>query len=144
MADEALLRRMKVYQATALFSVLFALMGFSYNVWRMEVTEHNSNVRSAAFEMLLQLAELEQLVFAAHYDQDPVAGNPRVGWVKVGLINDLGSSCSPEVAMAAVELRAVWMDHWQPLPEERQSANAIVAAIDATRAEVQTVLTGLD
>ena len=70
MADASLLRRMKVYQATALFSVLFALLGFSYNVWRMEVTEQNSNVRDAAFELLLQLAELEQVVYAAHYDND--------------------------------------------------------------------------
>ncbi len=135
---------MRIYQATALFSVLFALMGFSYNVWRMEVTEHNSNVRSAAFELLLQLSELEQLVFAAHYDQDPEAGNPRVGWVKVGLINDLGSSCGPEVAAAAVELKSTWSSHWEPLPRERESATAIVAAIDAVRAEVKTVLTALD
>ncbi|MEP5568565.1 MAG: hypothetical protein ABJN62_12065 [Halioglobus sp.] len=135
---------MKVYQATALFSVLFALMGFSYNVWRMEVTEHNNNVRSAAFEMFLQLAELEQLVFAAHYDSDPVAGNPRVGWVKVGLIGDLGRSCSMEVADAAIALKGVWSDHWETLPQERASANAIVAAIDHTRAEVQVVLTNLE
>lgn len=144
MTDQALHKRMKVYQATALFSVLFALLGFSYNVWRMEVTEHNSNVRSAAFEMLLQLAELEQLVFAAHYDSDPVAGNPRVGWVKVGLISDLGRSCSAEVADAASSLKAVWADHWESLPEQRASADAIVAAIDATRTEVQVVLTNLE
>lgn len=135
---------MKVYQATALFSVLFALMGFTYNVWRMEVTERNSNVREAAFETLLQLAELEQLVFAAHYDQDPVAGNPRTGWVKVGLINDLGSSCSPEVAAAAAELKSVWGRHWEPLPQERDAADAIVAAIDGVRAEVQAVLNSLE
>ena len=144
MADASLEKRMKVYQATALFSVLFALMGFTYNVWRMEVTERNSNVREAAFETLLQLAELEQLVFAANYDQDPEGGNPRVGWVKVGLINDLSRSCSPEVAEAAVQLKSVWGRHWEPLPRERESANAIVEAIDATRAQVQTVLTTLE
>lgn len=144
MADEHLLKRMKVYQATALFSVLFALMGFSYNVWRLEVTEHNSNVRSAAFELLLQLAELEQLVFAAHYDKDPVGGNPRVGWVKVGLVNDLSTSCSPEVVDAARALKDVWSEHWEPLPDRRASAEAIVAAIDATRHQVQLVISDLD
>ena len=82
---EELQRRMNWYQATALFSIFFAVLGFTYNVWRMEMTEHNSNVREASCETLLQLAELEQLVFAAHYDQDPVAGNPRNGWVKGGL-----------------------------------------------------------
>ncbi len=136
--------RLKFYQATAIFSVLFALLGFSYNVWRMEVTEHNSNVREAAFELLLQLAELEQVVYAAHYDQDTERGSPRDGWVKVGLINDLSSSCSPGVTEAAVELKSVWSAHWATLSSQRRSADAIVAAIDGTRAEVQAVLETLD
>ena len=144
MADASLEKRMKVYQATALFSVLFALMGFTYNVWRMEVTERNSNVRSASFELLLQLAELEQLVYAAHYDRDPERGSPRDGWVKVGLIADLGYSCGEEVHTAALALRETWSDHWERLPTARQSADATVAAIDTTRAAVQAVLQELD
>ncbi len=137
-------RKIRVYQATALFSVLFALMGFSYNVWRMEVTEYNSNVRSASFELLLQLAELEQLVFAAHYDRDPERGNPRDGWVKVGLIADLSYSCGEDVHAAALALRETWSDHWEQLPTQRESAEVTVAAIDATRAAVQAVLQALD
>lgn len=144
MTEQALQTRLKVYQATALFSVLFALLGFSYNVWRLEVTEHNSNVRSAAFELLLQLAELEQLVYAAHYDQNEERGNPRDGWVKVGLVNDLGTSCSDSVTQSAAALRAVWSDNWDKMPSEREAADAIVAAIDGTRAEVQRVLATLD
>jgi len=135
---------MKIYQATAIFSVLFALVGFSYNVWRLEVTEHNSNVRSASFEMLLQLAELEQLVFAAHYDRDPQAGNPRVGWVKVGLIADLSISGGDVVRQRAEQLRASWGQHWEQLPTERGAADAIAQSIDATRLAVQEVLLTLD
>ena len=144
MPASELSRKIRIYQATALFSVMFALMGFSYNVWRMEVTERNSNVRSASFELLLQLAELEQLVYAAHYDRDLERGNPRDGWVKVGLIADLGYSCGEEVHAAALALRETWSDHWERLPTARQSADATVAAIDATRAAVQSVLQGLD
>ncbi len=135
---------MKVYQATALFSVMFALVGFSYNVWRMEVTEHNSNVRSASFELLLQLAELEQLVYAAHYDRDPVQGNPRKGWVKVGLIADLSYSCSERVHAQAQLLRKTWDESWERLPGDRAATDATVAAIDATRAAVQRELRALD
>ncbi len=139
-----LLRRMKWYQATALFSVLFALVGFSYNVWRLEVTEHNSSVREAAFESLLQLAELEQLVFAAHYDQDPVGGNPRVGWVKVGLIVDLSASCGEGVEAAALALKQTWSEEWSSMAAERAATERIVAAIDATRSAVQDSLAMLD
>ena len=144
MPASELSRKIRIYQATALFSVLFALMGFSYNVWRMEVTEYNSNVRSAPFELFLQLAELEQLVFAAHYDRDPERGNPRDGWVKVGLIADLSYSCGEEAHAAALALRESWSENWEQLPAERQAAEATVAAIDATRAAVQAVLQELD
>lgn len=144
MTEESIRRRLKVYQATALFSVLFALLGFSYNVWRMEVTEHNSNMRDASFELLLQLAELEQLVYAAHYDQDPGRGNPRVGWVKVGLVADLSIACGVGVRQSALALKDVWGDHWASLPGERVSADAVVAAIDETRGQVQQVLLQLD
>ena len=144
MTSPELLSRMKFYQATAIFSVLFALLGFSYNVWRMEITEHNSNVRSASFELLLQLAELEQLVYAAHYDQDPEAGNPRVGWVKVGLIVDLSLSCGERVRVVAEQLRDTWGSSWERLPRERKATDATVAAIDATRQAVQEMLLMLD
>lgn len=144
MSEQATRRRLKVYQATALFSVLFALLGFSYNVWRMEVSEHNSNVRDASFELLLQLAELEQLVYAAHYDQDPQRGNPRIGWVTVGLVADLSIACGEQVRHASLALKQVWGEHWDRLPGERASADAVVAAIDDTRLQVQQVLLQLD
>lgn len=139
-----LLRRMKIYQATAIFSVLFALVGFSYNVWRMEASEHNDTVRNASFEILLQLAELEQLVYAAYYDQDASAGSPRVGWVKVGLIADLGYNSAAPVQHSAGQLKEIWSTHWQTLPAERASADAIVVAIDSTRLAVQHALRQLD
>ncbi|KZX59585.1 hypothetical protein A3709_14980 [Halioglobus sp. HI00S01] len=136
--------RLKVYQATALFSVLFALVGFSYNVWRLEVTEHNNNVREASFELLLQLAELEQVVYAAHYDRDLNRGSPRDGWVKVGLINDLSGSCSEAVVASAAALKSVWSANWAEVAEERTAADAVVAAIDGVRAEVRAVLADLN
>ena len=144
MEFKELVTRVRWYQATAIFSILFALLGFSYNVWRLEVTEHNSNVREASFETLLQLAELEQLVFAAHYDQDPVGGNPRNGWVKVGLIADLSVNCGVEVAACAQQLKASWQRNWAAMPEDRAATESLVAAIDDTRLAVLAGLARLD
>ncbi|NQY03163.1 MAG: hypothetical protein HRT76_07855 [Halieaceae bacterium] len=137
-------RRMKWYQATAIFSVLFALLGFTYNVWRLEVTERNSSRREASFESLLQLAELEQLVFAAHYDQDAVAGNPRVGWVKVGLLVDLSESIDEPAERAALDLKETWSRRWSSMASERESTEAIVRSIDDMRASVKGALATLD
>lgn len=32
------------------------------------MTEENSNIRTASFQVLIELAEREQIVYAAHYD----------------------------------------------------------------------------
>ncbi|WP_299803174.1 hypothetical protein [uncultured Shewanella sp.] len=133
-----------VFQLTAVFSMLFALVGFSYNVWRMEITEYNSNMRSASFELLLQLSELESIVYAAHYDQDLVLGSPRKGWVKVNLIADLSMITEPEISVAAKELKLSWQANWQQLPDDEASAQAVVTKIDETRAQVRQLLKQLD
>lgn len=133
-----------IFQLTAVFSMLFALVGFSYNVWRMEITEYNSNVRSASFELLLQLSELESIVYAAHYDQDVILGNPRKGWVKVNLIADLSMITEPELSVAAEELKLSWQSNWQQLADDEASAQAVVIKIDETRAQVRQLLKQLD
>jgi hypothetical protein len=141
--DEVLTRKIKAFQTATLFSVFFALAGFSYNVWRMEVSEHNSNVRTACFEILLELAALEQLVYSAHYDQDPIEGNPRKGWVKVGLINDLSLLTEPAVVLSSAQLKRIWANHWERLSESSESANKLVDSIETVRKDVKTAIQAL-
>ncbi|WP_299787796.1 hypothetical protein [uncultured Shewanella sp.] len=136
--------KVSIFQITALFSMLFALVGFSYNVWRMEISEYNSTMRSASFELLLQLSELEGIVYAAHYDQDPVAGNPRRGWIKVNLIADLSMITESEIETSAQRLKQEWQTNWQSVPDSESSAVSVVEAIDSTREEVRLLLSKLD
>ena len=140
--DKKALQQLKNYQITVIFSVLFALVGFSYNVWRMEASEHNSNVRTASFEILLKLAELEQLVYSARYDNDKLA-SPRKGWVLVGLIHDLSSLTDDAVLAQAGKLKSVWADHWSQMASSQQSTDSIVAAIDVTRTAITRLLASL-
>tara|TARA_B110000879_G_scaffold110972_1_gene148461 strand:- start:729 stop:1160 length:432 start_codon:yes stop_codon:yes gene_type:complete len=138
------LSKLHLYQVTVIFSVLFALLGFTYKVWRMEVTEENSNIRTASFEVLLTLSSLEQLVYSAHYDGDEQEGNPRKGWVKVGLIEDLSMLTTDSVQAQAAALKTVWTDNWATMMDDRHSADQIVSAIDSTRTELKRVLTSLE
>ena len=108
-------KHLHLYQLTVIFSILFSLLGFSYNVGRMEVTEENSNIRTACFKMLLVLSSLEQLVYAAHYDEDVKEGNPRKGWVKVGLVADLSVLTNDSVGEQAASLKDVWSEHWHTM-----------------------------
>lgn len=133
-----------LYYFTAILSLLFAVIGFSYNAWRLEVSEDNNNIRTASFEVLKALADLEHIIYAAHYDQNAIEGNPRKGWVKVGLISDLSSLISPDVQHKTKTLKAAWNANWKTLTAERSSADTLVAAIDAVRMEIKTELADLE
>ena len=124
----------------SVFSVLFALMGFSYNAWRMEVSEENNNVRTAAFEVLEHLGELEHIILSAHYDNDLIEGNPRKGWVKVGLVVDLSALIAPDVAEKAVILKTAWADSWHLMRAEEAVVTELVNKIDDTRMSIKIVL----
>ncbi len=136
-------RRLKTYQITVTLSILIALLGFLYNVWRLEHSEYNSNVRTACFEVLVLLSEVEQLVYAAHYDNDPHEGNPRKGWVKIGLIQDLSVLTDDAVIDKSKLLKSVWAEHWEMMPTQRASTDLIVKEIDETRQAVKALLHSL-
>ena len=136
-------KKILIYQITVIFSVLFALLGFSYNVWRMEVSEENNNIRTACFEILIELSALEQLVYTAHYDGDLKEGSPRKGWVKVGLVGDLSVLTSESVERQAASLKKVWSEHWNTMTNNTDSVDRIVNAIDAVRSEIKLVLSSL-
>jgi hypothetical protein len=142
--DTQIQKKLHLYQITVIFSVLFALMGFSYNVWRMEVSEENNNIRTACFEILLELSSLEQLIYAAHYDGDIKEGNPRKGWVLVGLIEDLSVLTSDPVKTQAATLKEVWSAHWSTMKNNRDSVDQIVKAIDSVRSNIKLVLHSLE
>jgi hypothetical protein len=144
MNKASLLKRIKTFQATALFSLIFALAGFSYNVWRLEVSEYNSNTRTASFEILKQLAELEQIIYLAHYDKNSNDGNPRRGWTKVILIEDLSRISNPAVALESENLKSVWQQNWQQMDKDPQAVSQIVEAIEALRLELKTLLLSLN
>ena len=142
--DIQILKKLHLYQLTVIFSVLFALAGFSYNVWRMEVSEQNNNIRTACFEMLLELSTLEQLIYTAHYDGDVKEGSPRKGWVKVGLIADLSVLTTDSVETKALALKETWSTHWSTMATNKESVDKIVNAIDSVRSELKQILNSLE
>jgi hypothetical protein len=122
---------------TAAFSVLFTLVGFSYNVWRMEQTERNSNLRTSCFQMLLELAEFEQVVFSLHYDRERMTTTPRMGWVKARLLHDLGTIATPAIQARSDALLEVWQQQWPLVETEDAAAEKVIDAIDAAREAVR-------
>ena len=145
MLNEQLLKnKLRIYYITTIFSLIFAVIGFSYNAWRLEVSEDNNNVRTASFEVLKNLAEFEQVLFSAHYDQDEVSGNPRLGWIKIGLVVDLSGLISPEVETSAVRLKQRWNDNWSTIQASQNDISFMTDQIDEVRATIKTKLADLD
>jgi hypothetical protein len=128
----------------ALISLVVAISSLSYNTWRNEATEENRNLRVAAFEILLKLGELQQVVFHSHYDQDLEKGNPRTGWAYALTIRDLARVLPAPMPGEAEALLKVWGDNWVGLGEEQQQADAIMSALEHTRSETLGLLQSLD
>ena len=120
--------------AVALISLTVAISSLAYNTWRNERTEHNRNVRTATFELLTKLAELERVVYLAQYDHDASGGNPRIGWTYVLVIRDLAAVVPAPVPAKAAELQKVWSENWEGLgKEDESSVNRIDDAIGNLR-----------
>ncbi|ALU46055.1 hypothetical protein [Pseudoalteromonas rubra] len=136
--------KVRLYQLSLIASMLFAFVGFAYNAWRLEVSEQNNNIRTACFEMLRELAQLEQLIYIAHYDQDKAQGSPRKGWVSVGLINDFSYLTNSELQQSATTLRATWADNWQNIYASTQAVDLVVKDIDTVRADIKYLLNELE
>lgn len=141
---QELTRKMRLYYAVSLLSVVFAVVGFSYNTWRLEISEENNTVRTAAFEMFEHLAQLEQIIYSAYYDDNVNEGNPRKAWVKVGVISDLGVLMSVEVQKQSDELKKLWQVNWQKISTDEQSVNVLVAQVDEIRSEIKKELISLN
>lgn len=128
----------------ALVSLFIAVSSLSYTSWRHEQTEENHNHRMAAFETLLKLGELQQLVFHRHYDKAEDKGNPRTGWSYVLTIRDLTTLMPEPVPQSANQLVKTWGAHWEGLGNNQQSADAIITAVDTTRNKTLDLLKSLN
>ena len=135
--------KLRLFYVTSVLSMIFAVIGFSYNTWRMQVTEENNNIRTASFEVLSRLSEMEQLIYTAHYDKNAIDGSPRKIWVKVGLIVDLSGLISPQVEKDAESLKSLWGGSWQNVSDDEETSQQLVMSIDLVRKNIKRALRNL-
>lgn len=128
----------------AIISLVVALSALGYNTYRNELTEENRNVRFAGFSMLMELAELQQLVDYAHYDKDVVKGNPISGWGHLLYVRDMSYLVSADVMAETEALIQVWGDEWQTVRDDESSNQRVTAGINALRERVRYTMDSLD
>lgn len=133
-------KKLQTYYFTAILSFIFAVVGFSYNTWRLELSEDNNNIRMASFEVLKNLSELEQNIYASHYDKDAKEGSPRIGWIKIGLINDLSTLINDDVTQKSQWLKESWQVRWALVEQDTQAVEHLIADIEKVRVSIKNVL----
>jgi len=131
--------------AVALISLVVAITSLGYNTWRNEVSEYNRNQRQAAFEVLLKLGEIEEVVNYSHFDPGTAErGNPRTGWALVKTMRDIAEVLEAPVPAAADQLFATWQAEWRGLGKRDSSVDAIRGDVDRVRDETLELLRDLD
>lgn len=124
----------------AILSLTIVIISFGFNSWRAEVSEKNQNMRTAGFEILKNLGQLQIVVNYAYYEPDNMLGSPYLGWGYVSLASDLSNLMTPSVAASIHKLVGVWGANFEGLKKDGKAADLISAEIDTAR---QTVLNSI-
>lgn len=131
--------------SVALISLFIAVSSLSYNTWRNERTEENRNQRHAAFEILVKLNELQQLIFHHHYDSDTEnKGNLRTGWALVLTIQDFSKVSDDKLQQSSNQLYEVWDNDSENISSDEGSVILILEAVEKVRTSALVLLKSLD
>ena len=146
--------------AVALISLFVAISTLTYNTWRNETSEEQRNIRHAAFRVLENLGELQQVVDFRYYylpfdEPGEREGDLRIrGFGNAAMVHDLMMLMPAPAPQAGVNLHQLWLEQFVSLDEldstGKHSAAATEAEQDLTRAirlareAVLGVLEGLD
>lgn len=130
----------------ALISLVVAVTGLTYNTWRNEQSEFNRNQREAAFELLLKLAELDEVVNLSQYDSGSMAADDlKKGWALVNTIDVLTSILAEPMPAAGDRLLASWSEYSPELGgADEKPVTAIRGDIDQLQNDIVLLLRSLE
>jgi len=121
----------------ALLSLSVALTSLGYTTWRNETTEAHRNARQAAFLLLDQTAQWQQLVDTRVYGGDESEMLRIAAWGKAGLVRDLGPLVSPQAGQRAEAAFRTWSQRADAIDRhDDAAAEAMAAALRDLRTQV--------
>lgn len=146
--------------AVALISIAIALSALAYNTWRNETTEEQRNIRFAAFRVLEDLGEVQEVVDSRYYylafgGEIAAEGELRIrGFGSVAMIRDLMGLMPPPGPEAGRELHELWVTHFSALDKldvsghhsqaAKEAEKELTLAVNRARAAVLKVIRNLE
>jgi len=126
----------------AIWSLCVAVLALSVNAFMSQKAERNLNTRQAAFELIMQLGELDNITNQIHYSNVDKDSWRIDGWGNITLIQDLSILLNSRVETKAKELLSVWQVHHSDLGESEntEALTEIRLAIDNLRLEIKNLL----
>ena len=121
--------------------LVIATMTLLYSGYRAELNQENQTARSAGFELLKALNNLQMIVDAHRYTPE-TAPNYLTGWTQVLLIDDMSDFIAPSVEIEAGLLHSSWQKNFEQL--QTDDANiALTSAIRTTRSSLKEAIQNL-
>ena len=121
--------------------LVIATMTLLYSGYRAELNQENQTARSAGFELLKALNELQMIVDAHRYTPK-TAPSYLKGWTQILLIDDMSDFIAPSVETQADILHNSWQKNFEQL--QTDDANiALTSAIKTTRSSLKEAIQNL-
>lgn len=129
--------RDRVGRFLALLGLCVSLASLGYTTWRNETTEAHRNARQAAFLLLDQTAQWQQIVDTRVYGGDESQALRIAAWGKAGLVRDLGPLVSADAGRRADAAFGIWSRRADALERhDEAAAEALSTALRDLRAQV--------
>ncbi|MEM9531201.1 MAG: hypothetical protein AAGA23_09790 [Pseudomonadota bacterium] len=135
--------------AVALISLAIAVCSLSYNTWRNETSEHQRNLRHAAFEMVEHLERFQSMVSAMVYASPRRTELLFDAWGEAKALETLATLMPAPASAASKELIQVWDRHAHVVSgddaaQARKSDEAVAAAVEQARLALLEVILSLE
>jgi hypothetical protein len=146
--------------AVALISLFIAVSSLAYNTWRNETSEEQRNLRHAAFKVIENLGEMQEVVDARYYylaSGDEVASEGQLrlrGYGSATMTRDLMGLMPSPAPEAGKRMLETWNVHFGALDDvdgrgrhtakAREAEQTLTEVIAETREAVMIVLRSLE
>ena len=136
-----MIKKIKQLITVPAMMLLIAVTTLIYSGYRAELNQQNQTARSAGFEVLKALNELQMIIDAQRYTPES-APNFLDGWNEILLIDDMSDFINPKVQTQAQALHQTWQNNFETLQNDA-SNEAVTATIKRTRASLKQAIYNL-